>query len=104
MMTESEYHLLADQTLMDIENYLEAQEDQYDFEFEITGGVLTIIFANQTKMVINKQAPMRELWLAAKSGGYHFQYDAAQKIWFSQRDQREFFACLAENLALHHAL
>lgn len=104
MMTESEYHLLADQTLMDIENYLETQEDQYDFEFEITGSVLTIIFANQTKIVINKQAPMRELWLAAKSGGYHFQYDVTQKIWFSQRDQREFFDCLAENIERHYAL
>ncbi len=97
-MTESEYQLLADQTLNTIETYLESQEDKYDFEFETTGGVLTIFFENKTKIVINKQAPMREMWLAAKSGGYHFQYQAEQKCWFSQRDQIEFFACLAQNI------
>ena len=79
-MTEREYHDLADATLRD----LEARLDAAGLDFETGGGILTIEMDDGSRIILNRQPPVQELWLAAKSGGYHFAWDGSR--WYSRRD------------------
>ncbi|OBT10208.1 iron donor protein CyaY [Vibrio sp. UCD-FRSSP16_10] len=69
-MNSSEFHQLADKQLENIEQAIE--ESGADIDFETSGNVMTLEFEDRTQIIINKQEPMREIWLASKSGGYHF--------------------------------
>ena len=72
---ESEFHQRVDNVLRVIESALEAIES--DIDTETNSGILTLEFANGSKVLINRQTPTRELWVAAKSGGFHFRFDGA---------------------------
>jgi len=89
-MTESEYTHLADATL----NRLEASLDVAELDYErAAGGVLEIEFDNGSVIVVNKQAAAQEIWVAAKSGGFHYRWDGA--AWRDTRSGEELFAALA---------
>jgi CyaY protein len=95
-MTETEFLSLADRTLSSIEAALEQISDDTDMDVECTrsGNVLTIDFAdNGTKIIVNSQAPMQEMWIAAKSGGFHYKREGNQ--WVNTRDGSEFFSSLS---------
>lgn len=73
-MNDSEYAQLVEQTLTAIEQAVEQAIDQSDasLDFENTGGVLTIFCEDSnTQVIVSRQAPMQQIWVAAKSGGYH---------------------------------
>ena len=72
---ESAFHLRVDKVLRDIESALETIES--DVDTETNNGILTLEFANGSKVIINRQTPTREIWVAAKSGGFHFRFDGA---------------------------
>lgn len=96
-MTESEFLALADRTLNVIEAALEKAGDTSDLDVECSrsGNVLEIEFIdNGSKIIINSQAPMQEIWVAAKSGGFHFKRDAG--YWVNTRDGSELFAALSQ--------
>ena len=73
-MTESEFMAVA-QGILDA---LEQQADQWyddldiDVEAERSGNVLTLSFESGVKVIVNSQAPMQEMWVAAPSGGFHY--------------------------------
>lgn len=69
-LSETRFNTLVDQVLVAIEDALEASGA--DIEFETVGGILTLEFANGSKIIINRQTPNREIWVAARSGGFHF--------------------------------
>jgi CyaY protein len=69
-MNESEFDKKATDTLLRIEQGIE--ESGADIDFEAAGGILTLEFANGTKIIVNKQGAARQIWVAAKSGGYHY--------------------------------
>src|SRR5450830_297999 len=95
-MTESEFLALADSTLNAIEGALEQATDdtELDVECSRSGNVLEIeCISSDTKIIVNSQAPMQELWLAAKSGGYHYKFNGSQ--WLSTRDNSELYATLS---------
>ena len=69
-MNESEFHSLADQTIEDIQDAIDASGA--DIDYEESGGVLTLDFDNGSKIIFSKQPPMKQLWMAARSGGFHF--------------------------------
>jgi len=91
-MTDSEFEDLTDATLDRFEAALEASGVDADVQSK-SGGVLEIEFDNGTKMVINRNAALRELWVAAKSGGFHYRWDGA--AWRDSRDGSELFAALS---------
>lgn len=96
-MTESEFLALADRTLNVIEAALEKAGDtsELDVECSRSGNVLEIEFIdNGSKIIVNSQAPMQEIWVAAKSGGFHYKRDAAH--WVNTRDGSELFAALSQ--------
>ena len=83
-MTESEFNDLIDQTFEALELALDDVEG--DLDYETSGSVLTVEFENATSMVFSRQPPTRQLWLAARSGGFHFAYDETLQDWRNTRD------------------
>ncbi|MBP0594032.1 iron donor protein CyaY [Paraburkholderia sp. LEh10] len=91
-MSDSEYLTRAEAVLTAVERALD--DTGADIEFERSGNVLTLEFENGTKIIVNLQPPMQEIWIAAKSGGYHFRYVDGE--WRDTRNGTEFYAALSE--------
>jgi CyaY protein len=95
-MTESEFLEMAEATMDRIEAALERASGESDLDVECSrsGNVLEIEFIdNGSKIIVNSQAPMQEIWVAAKSGGFHYKRDGER--WIDTRDQSELFAALS---------
>ncbi|MGE5336383.1 MAG: iron donor protein CyaY [Gemmatimonadota bacterium] len=90
-MNESEFLTLAERTLDAIEGAVEACGA--DIEATRAGGVLTLELHDGSKIVINSQTPMRQIWVAARGGGFHF--GRTGDDWRDTRDQTELFAALS---------
>ena len=71
-MNDSEFHRLADNLWQTIEERIDDWDGDSDIDCEINGGVLTLSFENGSKIIINRQEPLHQVWLATKQGGYHF--------------------------------
>jgi len=95
-MTENEFNELADAVFERIEQSIDASGA--DIECNLNGPVLELEFADSTQIVINRHAPNREIWLAAKSGGFHYAFQDG--VWVSRRDGGEFFGKLSELVQL----
>jgi len=92
-MDESEFGQRADEALERIEAALEATGVDADVERK-DGGVLEIEFEDGSRMVINRHGAARELWVAARAGGFHFRWDGA--AWRDTREGTELFAALSK--------
>lgn len=94
-MTDSEFMDLAERVLKAVEAGCDRINDdtQADIDNQRTGGMITLVFANRSQIVINLQKPLHEIWLAAKCGGFHYQFDGTQ--WMDTKSQGEFFASLS---------
>ena len=93
-MNESEFHSIADQTIEAIQDAIE--NSGADIDYEETGGVLTLEFDNESKIIFSKQPPARQLWMAARSGGFHFDYDSQKQRWICDSGaNEELFAMLS---------
>ncbi|MGF1743243.1 iron donor protein CyaY [Vibrio profundum] len=68
-MNDTEFHQHVDEQLQIIEEMID--ESGADIDYETTGNVMTLEFEDRSQIIINRQEPMHELWLASKSGGYH---------------------------------
>ncbi|QDX79915.1 iron donor protein CyaY [Denitratisoma sp. DHT3] len=95
-MNESEFNTLADQTLAAIEQALDGCGADLDYELK-AGGVLEIVCADGSKVIVNRHGAAREIWVAAKSGGFHFAPVAGR--WVSARDGSELVATLCRCLS-----
>lgn len=91
-MDESEFNALADAELLRIEAALEACGADLDIEPK-PGGVLEVEFENGTRIIINRHSAAREIWVAAKSGGFHFR--PVEGGWLAARDGAELYAMLS---------
>jgi CyaY protein len=89
-ITDTEFHRLADEMFAEIENAVEKAIDEQDADVDInaSGHVLQLSFEDGSQIVINKQEPLHEIWLATKSGGYHFNYH--DEKWVDTRNGLEF--------------
>lgn len=90
-MNDSQYNLLSDELLLAVEEAIE--NSGIDIDYEGSGGLLTLTFKNQTKIIINKQAPLHEIWVATKFNGHHFSYQNEQ--WIDKRGSGEFWQFLS---------
>ncbi|MEO6017725.1 MAG: iron donor protein CyaY [Polaromonas sp.] len=94
-MTDLEYQDLAENALKAIELTCDRINDETDADVDNqrTGGMITLTFANRSQIIINLQKPLQEIWMAAKAGGFHYQYDNGQ--WSNTKDASELFAALS---------
>ncbi len=85
-LTDAEYHRLAHAVLALIEAKVDRwlQDDVIDIDTQRSGGMLELSFPDHTKIIVNTQPPLQEIWLAARSGGYHFKYVDGR--WLDSRD------------------
>lgn len=90
-MTDSEYLDRAEMVLKAVETGCDRINDRgtADIDNQRTGGMVTLVFPNKCQIVVNLQKPLHEIWLAAPSGGYHYQWDGSQ--WKDTKGQGEFF-------------
>lgn len=92
-MNDSQYNLITDDLLLAVEETIE--DCGVDIDYEGVGGLLTLTFKNTTKIIINKQAPLHEIWVATKFNGHHFTYSESEKIWKDKRGDDEFWQFLS---------
>lgn len=93
-MNESEFDELAEEIMLAIEEAID--QSGADIDYDSAGGILTLEFGNGSQIIVNKQAPLAQIWVAAKSGGFHFDYDAASESWRLEGSDRDLFDCLSE--------
>lgn len=91
-VTESEFERIADATLAALERAFESGAPDADLQTK-GAGVLEVEFGDGSKMVINRHGAAREIWVAARSGGFHFRHDGS--AWHDTRDGTELFAALS---------
>jgi CyaY protein len=89
-MTESDFHRAVEAILARIEASL---EDEEALDVDLEGGVLTIECPDASRIIVNRQTPNREIWVAAKSGGFHFVL--REGAWRDTRSGDELFASLS---------
>lgn len=80
-MNEREFHEKADKVFLKIEEWVEDIGEDIDIESQ--DGILTFILPNQHQVVLSRQTPLNEIWLAAKQGAYHFKY--TNGCWVTQK-------------------
>ena len=91
-MNETEFRVLADAAFDRLEAALDACDAEIDWT-QVGAGVVELEFANVSKIVVNRHAAAREIWVAARSGGFHFRWDG--ECWRDTRDGRELFEALS---------
>ena len=97
-LTDAEFEASTRAVLAAIEAQLDQwlEDDVVDIDMHRTGGLLELTMPAGSKIVINTQPPLHELWLASKSGGWHFQHQARR--WIDTRAGLEFFELLSREL------
>ena len=78
------------------------QEDLIDIDTQRTGGLLELSFPDGSKIVVNTQPPLHEVWLAARDGGFHYRWSAGQ--WVDTRDGSEFVQALSQHASAQGGL
>jgi CyaY protein len=77
-------------------------EGEADIDNQRMGGMITLTFENRSQIIMNLQKPLHEVWLAARSGGYHFKFDGQQ--WVDTKGQGEFFERLSKDASAQTGL
>ena len=93
--TESEFTAAADRTLAAIGEALDIAlaASDVDLDWSLNDGILEIECADGSKVIVNRHGPNREIWVAARSGGFHFRPSA--RLWRDTRSGEELGAALA---------
>ncbi len=99
-LPEAEYRRLSDAVLQRIEAIADRwlQDDVIDIDTQRTGGLLELVFPDDSRIVVNTQPPLQEIWLAARGGGFHFRHVDGR--WLDTRDGGEFYAALSQHASL----
>lgn len=95
-MQDTDYQRLADAAMARLEAALDAVDGDFDHELA-AGGVLEIECDDGSKIIVNKQSAAQEIWVAAKSGGFHYRWDG--QAWRDTRVGEELFAALERLLS-----
>ncbi|QWD87843.1 iron donor protein CyaY [Polynucleobacter paludilacus] len=98
---DKQFHLLGGQVLQSIELALEAADEELDLDLDIErqgGNVINIRFRDRSVIVVNTQPPLHEIWVAAKSGGYHYRWSGtlSKPLWLDTKTGRELMGDLSE--------
>ncbi|MDP4535728.1 iron donor protein CyaY [Alkalimonas collagenimarina] len=91
-MNDREYDELADATMLAIEEAIEQLD--VDLDYESHGGLLEVTFSNGSKIIINKQPPLQQIWVATKFNGHHCEWQNDQ--WIDNRSGSELWQLLTD--------
>lgn len=103
-MNDLEFMDLAEQLLLAVEQCCDRINDETDADLDSqrTGGMVTLTFSNRSQIIINLQKPLHEVWMAARSGGYHYRFDG--QAWQDTKGGGEFFANLSRDASAQSGL
>jgi CyaY protein len=98
---DKQFHEQGSHLLHSIELALEAADDELDLDLDLErqgGNVINIRFRDKSVIVINTQPPLHEIWVAAKSGGYHYRWAGSinQPLWLDTKTGRELLSDLSQ--------
>lgn len=99
LLSEAAYRQAAAQVLAQVEAAVDGwlQDDVIDIDCARTGDMLTLSMPNRSQIIINLQPPLKELWIAARSGGYHFAWQGDAN-WIDGRSGMRFVDVLETSL------
>ena len=92
-MPEKTFNQAYEDTLERLEDVLD--ECEADIDYDTVSDILTISFDDGSKLIVNKQSAADQLWLAARSGGFHYDYDAGSGQWLNDKTGENFFVELS---------
>ena len=103
-MTDLEFQNCAERVLLAVEQCCDRINEATDADVDAqrSGGMITLTFANRSQIIINQQKPLHEMWMAARSGGYHYRFDGQH--WQDTKGGREFFAQLRADASAQSAM
>ena len=98
---DRQFYQLGSNLLQSIEVALEAADDELDLDLDVErqgGNVINIRFRDKSVIVVNTQPPLHEIWVAAKSGGYHYRWAGtmATPLWLDTKTGRELLSDLTQ--------
>jgi CyaY protein len=95
-MTDLDYLSKAEQLLARVEACCDLLNEQTDSDIDNqrAGSMVCMTFAGGSQIVVNLQKPLQEVWLAARSGGYHYRLGGDGR-WLDTKGQGEFYAQLS---------
>ncbi|MFM2588328.1 iron donor protein CyaY [Vibrio sp. TBV020] len=96
-MNDTEFHQLVDVQMQIIEEMID--DSEADIDYETSGNVMTLEFEDRSQIIINRQEPMKEIWLASKSGGFHFSMIDGQ--WTCSKTHLELIAMVKQECEKH---
>ncbi|WP_286298560.1 iron donor protein CyaY [Polynucleobacter sp. TUM22923] len=101
IIDDKQFYQLGSNLLQSIEAALEAADDALDLDLDVErqgGNVINIRFKDRSVIIVNTQPPLHEIWVAAKSGGYHYRWagSLAQPLWLDTKTGRELLGDLSE--------
>ena len=103
-MTDLEFLDQAEKLLLAVERSCDRINDEgaADVDSQRSGGMVTLTFPNRSQIIVNLQKPLHEVWMAARSGGYHYRFDG--KAWQDTKGAGEFFARLSADASQQSGL
>ena len=98
---DKQFYQLGSNLLQSIEVALESADDELDLDLDVErqgGNVINIRFKDKSVIVVNTQPPLHEIWVAAKSGGYHYRWAGtmAKPLWLDTKTGKELLSDLTE--------
>ncbi|MFV9614653.1 MAG: iron donor protein CyaY [Gammaproteobacteria bacterium] len=100
-MNELEFQEIAEQTIEDLQDAID--NSGADIDYDEIGGVLTLEFEDGSKIIFSKQGAMNQLWMAARSGGFHFDYNEGSEQWLRDSGDNEELYNMLSRLATEQA-
>ena len=103
-MTDLEFLDTAEKLLLAVERNCDRinETTDADVDSQRSGGMVTLTFPNRSQIIVNLQKPLHEVWMAARSGGYHYRFDG--KAWQDTKGAGEFFARLSADASQQSGL
>jgi CyaY protein len=94
-LSDAQYRRITSAVLASLESTVDRwlEGDVIDIDSHRTGGLLELSFPGGSKLIINTQPPLQELWLAARAGGFHFRH--VDGHWCDTRSGDDFFDVLS---------
>jgi CyaY protein len=94
-MDKQEYARRADEALGEVGEWLEGF-DSDEVDFSTGDGIVTLEFPDGDRFILNRQAAMLQLWLAAGASAWHYEWDADSQSWVDEKDRHELHEKLAD--------
>ena len=103
-MTDNEFMNLAEALLQSVEQHCDRinESSDADIDNQRVGGMVTLVFANRSQIVINLQKPLHVVWLATRSGGYHYRQNV--QAWMDTKGQGYFWVQLGQDASAQTGL